>query len=219
LTLLLSAHSYLSAKIRAEMRFELKVVAEPFRFKHSMSNRLGQNRQDLGRSLALLLFGKPIHLRLERNLRAVKGKLQLGGIQGRELDGASFIRQREIVLADSLSQPEHRRVLLHELFHFVWVRLSNQQRRSYEELLRSEMDRGVIGELSWPSFQAKERLNKQDWSTRSKGWRGYACESFCDTCSWYWRGMPGEGESAFPKIERTVRKRWVENLSAAAIRV
>jgi hypothetical protein len=192
------------------------VKSSQFEFK----KQRGEKRVDaLADPLASLLFGEPIQLSYSRSPRAVRGKLISGGTVGRELDGASFIRQRRIVLANDLSTAENQRVLLHELFHFAWVRLSNRQRRSYELLLRAEIARGVQGELSWPSFQAKGQLRPQDLDSRSKTWRGYACESFCDTCSWYWRGMPVDVEGAFPKSEKNLRQSWVASWAQSDIRV
>jgi hypothetical protein len=78
---------------------------------------------------------------------------------------------------------EHRRIFIHELFHFVWVRLSNRRRRDWEELLRSQWNARVRGEAGWSAEWRKKLLTLADVNLRSRKWREYCCESFCDTAA------------------------------------
>jgi hypothetical protein len=102
----------------------------------------------------------------------------------------SFLRRRKMTLDTALlgNQPELRRILIHELFHFVWLRLGNARRREWEERLREEMKQGARGELGWSSAMRKELLSRRDWRVRSRRWREYICESFCDTAAWQYGG-------------------------------
>ena len=69
-------------------------------------------------------------------------------------DAATYIRDRLIVLDRDLAGDEHQRVLCHELFHFVWVRLGNPRRRRWESLLGGGVARrraggnGVVGRVA-----------------------------------------------------------------------
>src|SRR5438477_4297266 len=96
--------------------------------------------------------GLPIEITFLPSLRAHRGKLLSGKAgRGTEVHAGSFLRQRRIVLDAALrSRPgELRRILTHELFHFVWLRLGNPRRRSYEELVARELTGRVKGELGW----------------------------------------------------------------------
>ena len=88
--------------------------------------------------------------------------------------------------------PELARILTHELFHFAWVRLSNQSRRSYEALVRNEWKRRTRGELGWSAESRKAALfqGSRIAARRGKYWREYLCESFCDTAAWLYSGRP-----------------------------
>ncbi len=60
---------------------------------------------------------------------------------------------------------ELARILVHELFHFAWVRLGNPARRSYEALVREEWKRRARGELGWSAESRKRALSKGSSST------------------------------------------------------
>ncbi len=117
------------------------------------------------------LVGKKIRVLYRSGLRDTAGN---------EAHAATFIRARLIVLDRELKRDpaDHERVLLHEKFHFVWVRLGNPTRLAWEELLRSERGRGEAG---WSAEWRKLALNASDVSGRTRRWREYCCESFCDT--------------------------------------
>jgi hypothetical protein len=167
-------------------------------------------------------FGKPIRLSYLNLPRSARGRLVSGGHAGSALDGASFIRERRIVLSDALrGRPaEHRRILLHELFHFAWVRLGNRKRWSFEEVIRREMRAGLKGELGWPAFEAKGRLSTLDVRDRTPRWREYACESFCDTCAWVWQQpAQGRGWTRLAVQAQALRRRWVQRILVGAVKV
>jgi len=103
---------------------------------------------------------------------------------------------------------EFERILVHELFHFAWVRLSNQIRRSWEGILASELSAGAAGELGWSAEWRKRKLTRADVRDRSPGWRRYACESFCDTSAWLYSGLRRHDEFTLSGPMRHLRKRW-----------
>src|SRR4029079_7223485 len=101
---------------------------------------------------------------------------------GPHLAGASIPGRLILLDAEVLARRgEFERVLVHELFHFAWVRLSNQRRRAGEELIEGELRGKISGELGWSAEWRKNKLTRADAERRTPGWRRYACESFCDT--------------------------------------
>ncbi len=142
------------------------------------------------------LHGEPLTVRRIRNLRDRRGPVHAG----------SFIRRREI--AFDCAPPEFPRVFVHELFHFVWVRAGNQLRRSYEELLKGELARAASGELGWSAEWRKLALKPGDVRTRTRRWREYCCESFCDTAAWLYSGLSRHPEFTLSARSRRVRRAW-----------
>ena len=135
------------------------------------------------------------------------------GLDGHGLHAASFVPRRRIVLDRRLlrRQGELRRILYHEIFHFVWTRLGNPLRLSYEELLRRERDEGARGELGWSAEQVKLALAAADVRRRSRRWREYCCESFCDAAAWFClSGRPGHEEGTLKPRFRERRARWFQ---------
>lgn len=111
---------------------------------------------------------------------------------------AAFLRRREIMLrTELLAQPNFFRfILVHELFHFVWLRLGNRRRAEFADLIRCERacrSRGELGESS--------ALKRECLPGNSNAWRDYLCEAFCDTAAWLYSGV--RRHSAF-----TLAKRW-----------
>jgi hypothetical protein len=98
----------------------------------------------------------------------------------------SFLRQRRIAL--SCGAPELSRILVHEVFHFVWLRLGNPLRNEWQAVLRRELTAGVRGEMGWSAEWRKQKLQPHDVAARSRRWREYCCESFCDTAAWIYAG-------------------------------
>jgi len=123
---------------------------------------------------------------------------------------ATHIPRRVILLdAGLLVQPgEFERILIHEIFHFVWVRLSNQTRRSWEGVLAGELAGRAPGELGWSAEWRKAKIRRSDIRRRTPGWRRYVCESFCDTSAWLYSGLRQHDEYTLAVPARRARRRW-----------
>ena len=154
--------------------------------------------------------GDAIDLRFKARLRAHRGQLLSGGRLGAEVHAGSFVRKRLIVLDSALKRNESEliRILLHELFHFVWVRLGNQARHSYEELLGGELRRSARGEMGWSAECRKEALTAERIAGRTRLWREYVCESFCDSAASIAAGIADHGESTLAPRFRRRRDEW-----------
>ena len=118
----------------------------------------------------------------------------------------TFVRERRI--AFHCSRNEFPRIFVHELFHFIWVRLGNPARRSYERLVKDEWRARARGELGWSAEWRKRALAAGDVQHRSRRWREYCCESFCDTAAWLYSGARRHPEFTLPGIRRTGRRAW-----------
>src|SRR5215471_11946757 len=81
------------------------------------------------------LTGAPLRITSVHGLRDRRG----------DVHGGSFVRERRIAL--NCTRAEFERILVHELFHFAWVRAGNPVRRGYEDLLAREFRSGANGEL------------------------------------------------------------------------
>ena len=127
-----------------------------------------------------------------------------------EVQAGAFLRDRRIAFHPELrSKPsEFARIFFHEIFHFVWLRLGNTLRRSWEELLAGEFARGARGELGWSSEWRKKKLDARDVRSRTRRWREYACESFCDTAAWLYASVSRHDEWTLSARCRAGRKRW-----------
>jgi broad specificity phosphatase PhoE len=114
---------------------------------------------------------------------------------------------------------EFERILVHELFHFVWVRLSNQVRREWEGVLAAEFRARAPGELGWSAEWRKAKLSEADSRARPWAWRRYACESFCDSAARFYSGLEKHGE--FTLAARWTRRRsaWMTNLATNGLRL
>lgn len=119
------------------------------------------------------------------------------------------MRDKRIVLDTALlEQPrELVRILAHEVFHFVWRHLGNGVRRSYEQLLEAEIREGRRGELGDSSERRKSSLKREDLLRRTRRWREYACESFCDTAAWLAAGGRHTEFTLDPEAKRK-RRAW-----------
>ena len=134
--------------------------------------------------------------------------LRVTGLRDRRgaVHAGSFLRQRRI--AFDCSADEFARVLVHELFHFVWLRLGNPRRRSYERLLRRELAERARGELGWSADCRKRELLRADIRSRTRGWREYCCESFCDSAAWLYAGIARHEEFTLTGRFRRRRGEW-----------
>jgi hypothetical protein len=138
------------------------------------------------------LTGSPIHIRFESQLSAHRGKLLCNQAKrGRAVYAASFIRKRDVVVDSALVKRPRalRLILLHELFHFVWIRLGNNGRSEFSELLTREYMHRARGELGESAAVKKLLLRDRDCLFSSRQWRDYICEAFCDTAAWRRSGI------------------------------
>jgi hypothetical protein len=144
-------------------------------------------------------------------LTADRKRLYSNRPHGQPVYAGSFIRKRQIVLDRELErQPrELARILVHELFHFAWVRLGNPMRRSYEALVREEWKQRARGELGWSAESRKRVLmERSPHPAGSPSWRDYLCESFCDTAAWIYSGVRRHPEYTLAARHRDRRAEW-----------
>lgn len=140
--------------------------------------------------------GAPIIIERSPGLRDRRGIVHAG----------SFVRERRIALACSAA--EFPRIFVHELFHFVWVRAGNPKRRSFERLLGGERHADARGELGWSAEWRQAALTPDDLRGRSRRWREYCCESFCDTAAWLYSGLADHPEFTLQHRFRLARRAW-----------
>ncbi len=107
---------------------------------------------------------------------------------------------------------ELSRIAIHELFHFVWIRLGNPVRRSWEDLLRCQLKQGARGELGWSAGQRLRGLRPGDLQRRTRRWREYVCESFCDSAAWAFGILRNHEEFTLEAACRAERRRWFAEL-------
>jgi hypothetical protein len=129
---------------------------------------------------------------------------------GTEVHAAAFLKQRQLIFDSSLlgHAPELIRIFAHEVFDFVWTRIDNTTRKSWEQILLAERRLRVKGELGWSAQLYKDRATIQ----AGRRWRDYLCESFCDTAAWYFSGHRTHEEFTLPSGSRRRRKRWFETM-------
>src|SRR5260370_25410300 len=83
---------------------------------------------------------------------------------GAQMAGVSL--PRRLVLLDPVvlrQRGDFERIMVHEIFHFVWRRLSNPRRLSWEHVIAAELVRCAAGE---PGSSAECRKNKAKPSPR-----------------------------------------------------
>jgi hypothetical protein len=122
------------------------------------------------------------------------------------VDAGTFVRERR--MAFDCSRKEFPRIFVHELFHFIWARLGNPARRSYERLAKGEWQAGARGELGWSAEWRKRALAAGDVQSRGRRWREYCCESFCDTAAWLYSGARRHREFTLAGARRARRRAW-----------
>ena len=167
------------------------------------------------------LDGRRIRVFMRPALTAHRGRLLSGDPRGVAVHAGSFLKARRIILEKELLRNRNRlaRIFLHEVFHFVWWRLGNRVRRSYEDMLASEIRRGAKGELGWSAESTKVVLSAEDRVTRSARWRTYACESFCDTAAYCFGTTRRYAEATLPTFYRRTRRDWLKNSLPAILSV
>lgn len=152
--------------------------------------------------------GKVIHISFRPDLRVKRNRLFSRGTGGNPVHAGSDIARRNMVLdRELLANPsELKRIFVHELYHFAWVRLGNPRRREFEHVLCREFDRHARGELGWSAESMKRGLQPSDRRRRTRRWRAYVCESFCDTAAWVYSGVSRHAEWTLPAQFRSARK-------------
>ena len=155
--------------------------------------------------------GRTIRIEFLPAVTSCNRRLESGTGRGVEVHAASFLRRRRIVLdAALLSRPrELERILVHELFHFVWLRAGNPARRSFERVIEAEIQRRARGELGWSAERRKVALDPGDSQRRTRPWREYACESFCDTAAWMFTRAGMHDEFTLAARYRNRRRCWM----------
>ena len=146
------------------------------------------------------LQGTPIRIHEAPGLRDRRGEVHAG----------SFLREKRI--AFNCTRAEFPRIFVHELAHFVWLRLGNPLRLDYEGLLRTEFQVRASGELGWSAEWRKAALTPAIRRARSRVWREYCCESFCDTAAWLWSGCRKHSEFTLCAGHRRHRALWFRAL-------
>ncbi len=156
------------------------------------------------------MYGRPLRIRFLPSLTVGSGKLYSHRECGQPVYAGSYIRRREIVLDRELARrpKELARILTHELFHFAWVRLSNEIRRSYGKLVRGEWKRHARGELGWSAESRKSAFSHRPPAASHPRWREYICESFCDTGAWLYSGVRRHDEYTLGARDRKLRAAW-----------
>ena len=127
---------------------------------------------------------------------------------------ATSIPRRLILLDRGVlsTRGDFERILIHEIFHFAWVRLSNQSRRDWETLLSSERQKG---ELGWSAEWRKLKLTVSDRRQRTPKWKRYARESFCDSAAYLFSELKHHDEFTLPQKSRLARKSWFQKTFAS----
>lgn len=151
------------------------------------------------------LSGRPIRVELRDTL-------------GPHLAATSIPGRLILLDRDVFRNPgDFERILIHEIFHFAWVRLANAARRDWETLLASERS---PGELGWSAEWRKLKLQSSDALLRSPKWKRYARESFCDSAAWLFAELKRHDEFTLPAALRRARKKWFEeNLASHSIAI
>jgi hypothetical protein len=161
--------------------------------------------------------------RVARRLPELRGEAirihDVPGLRDRRgpVHAGSFLRERRI--AFDCARAEFPRIFVHELFHFAWVRLGNPRRRSWEEVLQRELETGARGEWGWSAEWRKRDLAQGDGAARTRRWREYACESFCDTAARLYSGLGRHGEFTLSERFGQRRRQWFAVQGAAGLSI
>jgi hypothetical protein len=148
-----------------------------------------------------------------------RGALLSKGGLGRPVYAASFLRERRVVLEDSLkTDPPHLRLIFtHEILHFAWWRLGNARRTDCSVLLAEELAARARGELGESSLVAKEVYLSSSSESKPRLWRDYVCESFCDTGAWLWSSVEDHDSFQLAARWKTRRAAWFRSLPALRV--
>jgi hypothetical protein len=154
------------------------------------------------------LSGDPIRVEIRRSL-------------GAHLAATSIPRRTILLDREVLRRAgEFERILVHEVFHFAWVRLGNPRRRKWERVLEAEFARHAAGELGWSAEWRKKKLSASVIRTRTPAWRRYICESFCDSAAWMFAGLSRHDEFTLGARFRRRRAQWfARNVGDGPVRI
>jgi hypothetical protein len=157
------------------------------------------------------LRGSAIEVAYLPKLTAWRGQLLSKSHKGDAVYAGCFIRKRRMVLDQSMLRTPRvlERIFVHEVFHFVWSKLDRETRASFEKLVRREMRLGATGELGWSAESMKLRLAPSDRRERTRRWKDYVCESFCDTAGWFFGTAKRYAEMTLDPVARAARREWV----------
>jgi hypothetical protein len=142
------------------------------------------------------LSGAPIRIETAPGIRDRRGPIHAG----------AFLRERRI--AFHCTRAEFPRVFVHELGHFIWLRMGNPARHRYENLVLAEVFSRARGELGWSAEWRKAALTAGDIGGRTRRWREYCCESFCDTAAWLYSGVRRHPEFTLARRYQLRRRAW-----------
>ena len=161
----------------------------------------------------------PVLVEFKPELTRYGAKLLSGSELGMPVHAGTFLRERRMVLESALlgRGAELRRILIHELFHFVWMRLGNARRRDWASLLAAELANKARGELGWSAESRKIDLTAVDSRTGTLRWREYVCESFCDTAAWRHAGLAKHEEYTLARRWRNGRVQYFDGIEARAL--
>ena len=175
---------------------------------------LACDRELPGLRLPAIAAAESVLVEFLPDLTQLGGRLHSGGTAGVPVHAGSFLRERRIVLESALLSrvSELRRIMIHELFHFVWMRLGNVARHQWEALLSAELAAKGRGELGWSAEFRKDELKPKDRRLRTIRWREYACESFCDSAAWLYAGIANHEEYTLARRWREPRARFFQGL-------
>ena len=157
------------------------------------------------------LRGRTIDVCYRPELTAWRGQLLSRSHKGDAVYAGSFLRKRRIVLDEHMRKTPRllERIFIHEVFHFIWSRLSVPVRESYEALIDREIERGATGELGWSAESMKLKLQDGDREERNRRWKDYLCESFCDSGGWCFGSAKQYAENTLPREYRALRRQWL----------
>jgi hypothetical protein len=93
-------------------------------------------------------------------------------------------------------------------------------RAAYEALIAAEFDSGKTGEMAWSAEWRRNDLISGDREGRTRRWREYLCESFCDTAAAYALGIESHPEITLGPGARRRRHQWMAaNLDLDRLRI
>jgi len=81
--------------------------------------------------------------------------------------------------------------------------------------LGRELAQGARGELGWSADWRKQGLGRADIRSRTRHWREYCCESFCDSAAWLYAGIERHEEFTLAARFRKGRSAWFAKIAGS----